>query len=95
MSVEQQTTAATDTDVQDVMGTFDDLRSALFRYYDTPFSVDDRSVMDERRNLLDRDNGAWRDPLIELRPQYASRGVSIAESFAEAGAHPDAAEFAR
>ncbi|MFC9125482.1 DEAD/DEAH box helicase [Streptomyces sp. NPDC057099] len=95
MSVERQTTAATGTDVQDVMGTFDDLRSALFRYYDTPFSVDDRSVMDERRNLLDRDNGAWRDPLIELRPQYASRGVSIAKSFAEAGAHPDAAEFAR
>ncbi|MFK4221606.1 DEAD/DEAH box helicase [Streptomyces sp. NPDC019890] len=95
MSVEQQTAAVTSTDVQDVMGTFDDLRSALFRYYDTPFSVDDRSVMEERRNLLDRDNGAWRDPLIELRAQYASRGVGIAESFAEAGAHPDAAEFAR
>lgn len=95
MSAEQRTTAVTNTDVQDVMGTFDDLRSALFRYYDTPFSVDDRSVMEERRNLLDRDNGAWRDPLIELRPQYASRGVSIAESFAEAGAHPDAADFAR
>ncbi|MFJ8357830.1 DEAD/DEAH box helicase [Streptomyces sp. NPDC093984] len=95
MSVEQQTAAVTDTDVQDVMGTFGDLRSALFRYYDTPFSVDDRSVMEERRNLLDRDNGAWRDPLIELRPQYASRGVTVAESFAEAGAHPDAAEFAR
>lgn len=94
MSVEQQT-AVTDTDVQDVMGTFDDLRSALFRYYDTPFSVDDRSVMEERRNLLDRDNGAWREPLIELRPQYASRGLDIEESFAEAGAHPDAAEFAR
>lgn len=94
MSVEQETAAVTNTDVQDVMGTFDDLRSALFRYYDTPFSVDDRSVMEERRNLLDRDNGAWRDPLIELRPRYASQGVSIAESFAEAGAHPDAAEFA-
>lgn len=95
MSVGRQTTAATNTDVQDVMGMFDDLRSALFRYYDTPFGVDDRSVMEERRNLLDRDNGAWRDPLIELRPRYASRGVGIAESFAEAGAHPDAAEFAR
>ncbi|MGW5433330.1 DEAD/DEAH box helicase [Streptomyces sp. NPDC004059] len=95
MSVEQQTQAVTHTDVQDVMGTFDNLRSALFRYYDTPFSVDDRSVMEERRNLLDRDNGAWRDPLIELRPQYASRGISIADSFAAAGAHPDAAEFAR
>ncbi|MFF4744915.1 DEAD/DEAH box helicase [Streptomyces chengbuensis] len=95
MSVEQQTATVTNTDVQDVMGTFDDLRSALFRYYDTPFGVDDRSVMEERRNLLDRDNGAWRDPLIELRPQYASRGVGIADSFAEAGAHPEAAEFAR
>ncbi|UOB08686.1 DEAD/DEAH box helicase [Streptomyces sp. HP-A2021] len=95
MSTEQQTAAVTNTDVQDVMGTFGDLRSALFRYYDTPFGVDDRSVMAERRTLLDRDNGAWRDPLIELRPQYASRGISIADSFAEAGAHPDAAEFAR
>ncbi|GGW09837.1 hypothetical protein GCM10018980_20730 [Streptomyces capoamus] len=95
MSVDQQTAAMTNADVQDVIGTFDDLRSALFRYYDTPFGVDDRSVMEERRNLLDRDNGAWRDPLIELRPQYASRGVGVADSFAEAGAHPDAAEFAR
>ncbi|MGA5121750.1 DEAD/DEAH box helicase [Streptomyces pseudogriseolus] len=95
MTIEQQTAPVTGTDAQDVMGTFDDLRSALFRYYDTPFSVDDRSVMEERRNLLDRDNGAWRDPLIELRPQYASRGGSVAQSFAEAGAHPDAAEFAR
>ncbi len=95
MTIEQQTAPVTGTDAQDVMGTFDDLRSALFRYYDTPFSVDDRSVMEERRNLLDRNNGAWRDPLIELRPQYASRGVSVAQSFAEAGAHPDAAEFAR
>ncbi|WP_406727389.1 DEAD/DEAH box helicase [Streptomyces sp. GD-15H] len=79
----------------DVMGTFDDLRSALFRYYDTPFGVDDSSVMQERRDLLDRDKGAWREPLIELRPQYASRGISIADSFDEAGADPDAAEFAQ
>ncbi|MER6325276.1 DEAD/DEAH box helicase [Streptomyces coelicoflavus] len=95
MSAGQQTAVVKSTEVRDVIGTFDDLRSALFRYYDTPFSVEDRSVMEERRRLLDRDNGAWRDPLIELRPQYASRGIGIADSFAEAGAHPDAAEFAR
>jgi ATP-dependent helicase YprA (DUF1998 family) len=82
-------------DPSDIIGTFDDLRRALFRYYDTPFGVDDASVMKERSLLLDRDNGAWRDPLIELRPQYASSGMSISESFAEAGAHPDAADFAR
>ncbi|KAB2975740.1 DEAD/DEAH box helicase [Streptomyces sp. SS1-1] len=95
MSDDEKAAATTGIDVQDVLGTFDDLRSALFRYYDTPFWVDDPSVMAERRGLLNRDNGAWRDPLIELRPQYASRGIGIAESFAEAGAHPDAAEFAR
>ncbi|MER5352071.1 DEAD/DEAH box helicase [Kitasatospora sp. NPDC002551] len=79
----------------DVIGTFGDLRRALFRYYDTPFGVDDLSVMKERGLLLDRDNGAWREPLIELRPQYAASGMTVQESFAAAAAHPDAADFAQ
>ncbi|MFF4383652.1 DEAD/DEAH box helicase [Kitasatospora sp. NPDC001547] len=79
----------------DVIATFGDLRRALFRYYDTPFGVDDVSVMEERRLLLDRDNGAWREPLIELRPQYEASGMTVPESFAAAAAHPEAADFAR
>ncbi|WP_329316350.1 DEAD/DEAH box helicase [Streptomyces sp. NBC_01262] len=86
--------SATAPHPNDVIGTFGDLRRALFRYYDTPFGVDDDSVMTERRMLLDRDNGSWREPLIELRPQYAASGMSVEESFALADAHPDAAAFA-
>lgn len=79
----------------DIPGTFQALRDTLMRYYDTPFAVDDPSVMKERRALLDTDGGAWREPLLELRPQYASSGVGLAESFRVAGAHPQAAEFAQ
>ncbi|MFB8272272.1 DEAD/DEAH box helicase [Streptomyces sp. NPDC055955] len=79
----------------DIPGTFQALRDTLMRYYDTPFAVSDPSVMKERRALLDVDGGAWREPLLELRPQYASSGVSTAESFRTAGAHAQAADFAR
>ncbi|MGW2795966.1 DEAD/DEAH box helicase [Streptomyces sp. NPDC001269] len=79
----------------DIPSTFKALRETLMRYYDTPFSVDDRSVMLERRELLDTDGGAWREPLLELRPQYQSSGQSLAESFKAAGGHPDAAEFSK
>ncbi|MDX2517950.1 DEAD/DEAH box helicase [Streptomyces stelliscabiei] len=79
----------------DIPGIFDELRRALMRYYDTPFGVDDVSIMKERRSLLDTDGGAWRQPLLELRPQYASSGVSVEESFRAASAHPQAAAFAK
>ncbi|MFJ3715158.1 DEAD/DEAH box helicase [Streptomyces sp. NPDC090057] len=86
---------ATGTPSSGISGTFKALRTALMRYYDTPFGVDDDSVMKERRRLLDVDGGAWREPLLELRPQYTSSGMPLAESFRAAGAHPQAAEFAR
>ncbi|MFM9453399.1 DEAD/DEAH box helicase [Streptomyces europaeiscabiei] len=79
----------------DIPRTFVALRTALMRYYDTPFGVEDRSIMKERRDLLDKDGGAWREPLLELRPQYVSSGVPLAESFRIAGTHPQAAEFAQ
>ncbi|MEV5756605.1 DEAD/DEAH box helicase [Streptomyces tendae] len=87
--------AAVSVSGSDIPGTFKALRTALMRYYDTPFGVDDRSVMEERRLLLDVDGGAWREPLLELRPQYKSSGVPLAESFRAAKAHPQAAEFAQ
>ncbi|MEV4678097.1 DEAD/DEAH box helicase [Actinomadura sp. NPDC049382] len=79
----------------DIASTFQALRETLMRYYDTPFGVDDSSVMAERRALLDTDGGTWREPLLELRPQYVSSGMSLAKSFQAAGAHPQTAEFAR
>ncbi|SNT60305.1 Helicase conserved C-terminal domain-containing protein [Actinomadura meyerae] len=78
----------------DGIRTFEALREALFRYYDTPFGLADRSLQNERRELLNRDGGAWRRPLIELRPRYVSSGMSVAASASAAGAPPEFAELA-
>lgn len=78
----------------DVMGTFDRLRQAYFRYYDTPFGLADERLQRERRDLFDRDNGAFREPLIELRPEYVTTGRTLSESAAAAGATAELADFA-
>ena len=78
----------------DVMGTFNRLREAYFRYYDTPFGLADERLQRERRDLFDRDNGAFRLPLIELRPEYVTTGRSLEESVAAAGEPSDLADFA-
>lgn len=78
----------------DAIQTFENLRDAYFRYYDTPFGLADERLQAERRALLDRDGGVYRQPLIELRPEYESTGRTLAESVAAAGADPDLAEFA-
>ncbi|MDT0484795.1 DEAD/DEAH box helicase [Streptomyces doebereineriae] len=77
----------------DINGSFERLREALFRYYDTPFGLANRKLMEERRKLLDVDRGAWRRPLIEIRPQYKSSGMTIAASVAEADAPQELAEL--
>jgi Lhr-like helicase len=72
----------------------DALKDALFRYYDTPFGLAEPSIQAERRDLLNRDGGAWRRPLIELRPRYVSSGISVAASARAAGAPSEFAELA-
>ncbi len=42
----------------DPVRTFEHLRDAYFRYYDTPFGLADERLQAERRSLLDRDGGA-------------------------------------
>lgn len=78
----------------DVVGTFDRLRDAYFRYYDTPFGLADSRLMRERRQLFDCDNGAYRLPLIELRPEYQTAPRSLLESANAAAASSDLAAFA-
>lgn len=78
----------------DAVKTFDHLREAYFKYYDTPFGLADRSLQDERRGLLDRDGGVFREPLLELRPEYEGTGKSLADSVSSVGAAPELAEFA-
>jgi hypothetical protein len=78
----------------DALGTFERLRDAYLRYYDTPFGLADRRMEQERRALLDRDGGVYRLPLLELRPEYVNVGRSLAASMAATGAPPELAEFA-
>lgn len=78
----------------DAIQTFEHLRDAYFRYYDTPFGLADERLQAERRALLDRDGGVYRKPLLELRPEYESAGRPLAESVTAVGADPDLAQFA-
>lgn len=78
----------------DVMGTFNRLTDAYFRYYNTPFGLDDERLQEERRRLFDHDNGAYRAPLIELRPEYVNVPRDLADSVAVCGAPSELADFA-
>jgi Lhr-like helicase len=78
----------------DALATFDRLREAFFRYYDTPFGLADQRLQDERRALLDRDGGVYRLPLLELRPQYQTAPYDLAQSIVDAEAPPELADFA-
>jgi ATP-dependent helicase YprA (DUF1998 family) len=79
----------------DILESFDHLREALFRYYNTPFGLADEGLEKERQELFDVDGGAWRRPLLEVRPRYVEMPSGIAQSAAEATAHPDLAELLR
>lgn len=76
------------------LGTFERLRDAYFRYYDTPFGLSDERLQAERRALLDVDGGVYREPLLETRPEYASSPHDLSGSVASTGAHASLAEFA-
>ncbi len=78
----------------DVMGTFNRLRDAYFRYYETPFGLADPRLQQERRELFDRDNGAYRMPLIELRPEYVNVPRPLSESVVKCGAPVELGAFA-
>lgn len=78
----------------DAVQTFEHLREAYFRYYDTPFGLADQRLQEERRELLDRDGGVYRHPLLEVRPEYTTTGRDLTASVAAAGAAPELAEFA-
>ncbi|WP_336705559.1 DEAD/DEAH box helicase [Micrococcus terreus] len=77
----------------DLVQTSNNLRESYFRYYDTPFGLADRELEAERRQLLDRDNGVYREPLVELRPEYRTTGHSLQESATAAGAPRELADF--
>jgi Lhr-like helicase len=71
------------------------LRDEFLRYYDTPFAVNDESVMRERRQLLMEDAAIAREAWLEPIAPYETTDRTLDESCAEAGAVPSLAEFAR
>lgn len=79
---------------RDLTASFNGLRDAFFRYYNTPFGLADEDLQSERQALLDCDNGIFRLPLIELRPEYRTSGRTLAQSAAAAGVSGDVADFA-
>ncbi|MHA7286575.1 DEAD/DEAH box helicase [Arthrobacter sp. MDT3-44] len=79
----------------DIVETFNHLRESYFRYYDTPFGLADENLEAERRRILDKDNGVYREPFIELRPEYKTSTQSFEKSVEGTGASKDLVEFAR
>ncbi|GAA3404666.1 hypothetical protein GCM10011577_39700 [Pseudarthrobacter polychromogenes] len=77
----------------DAYDSFVSLKDALLSYYDTPFALANESLMEERRTLLDRDGGLYREPLLELRAAYETTGREVKESAAMAGLTVDEAAF--
>ncbi|MCV7026542.1 DEAD/DEAH box helicase [Mycolicibacterium novocastrense] len=78
----------------DLASSFENLREAFFRYYNTPFGLASEELQRERQALLDRDNGIYRMPLLELRPEYRTTGRNLRDSAVEAGLSTDIADFA-
>ncbi|GGV05578.1 DEAD/DEAH box helicase [Kitasatospora aureofaciens] len=77
----------------DILRTFDELKTALFRYYNTPFGLANRRLELEREALFNTPGGAWQRPLLEVRPRYRSAGVDLAGSVSDADAPPELAKL--
>ncbi len=51
--------------------TFESLKNAYLRYFDSPFDLRFQELVLARRHMLDRDGVLYREPLIEPQPPYA------------------------
>ena len=81
--------------MSDALTIFDSLRNEYIRYYETPFSVRDKGVMEERHARLLEDGVISREPWIEPIAPYKNVPHDLQESCRIAGAHADLAEFAQ
>jgi DEAD/DEAH box helicase domain-containing protein len=73
----------------DPIQTFDALRSAYLRYFDSPFDLRFEEVVQARRQMLNRDGVLFREPLVEPQPPYTGSGHDIRSATAGALAgHP-------
>lgn len=63
--------------------TFQSLKSAYLRYFDSPFDLRFEEVVQARRELLDRDGVLYREPLVEPQPPYSGSGRDISSAVGE------------
>ena len=63
--------------------TFQSLKSAYLRYFDSPFDLRFEEVVKERRRLLDRDGVLYRESLVEPQPPYLGSGHDIRSAASE------------
>jgi len=79
--------------VNDPFRTFDQLRQAYLRYLDSPFRVRYPALLDERRDLLNRDRQLYRNPLIEPVTPYGSSGLTVRQACSRLGTSTEIADF--
>ena len=63
--------------------TFQSLKDAYLRYFDSPFDLRFEEVVRTRRRLLDRDGVLYRESLVEPQPPYLGSGHDIRSAAAE------------
>jgi len=87
----------------DPIQTFDSLKHAYLRYFDSPFDLRFEELVQARRRMLDRDGVLYREPLVEPQPPYAGSGHDVRSAVTSvltgsadwsAGAIADLAEIA-
>jgi Lhr-like helicase len=79
--------------MDDPFHVFQEIRSAYLRYLDSPFRLRYDALLDERRELLDRDRQLYRLPLIEALAPYESAHLSVQQACAALGIPSEAADF--
>lgn len=79
--------------MNDPFKVFNELKSQFLNYYDTPFGLADDGLMNERKSLLDVDGGLYRDPVLEIRPNYKHAPISLVETLVAQGLDEDEASF--
>lgn len=57
--------------------TFDSIKENFIRYIESAFSIKFDNVQEERKSLLEKDRVLYREPWIELLPEYESSKVNF------------------
>lgn len=78
----------------DPLTAFERLRNAYVHAFASDFMFADKELESEIIGLINRDRGAFRQPYIELQPEYVPAPRDLEESCTNAGADPDLASFA-